>query len=126
MFGIIKSITPIGFLGDILNKLFVDKDKELDYKIAQQRVLENADNIIGELAKVEAQSQSFFQRGWRPALGWTYSLIILFTFLVAPLLDVRYGVTIPVYPETVQDFGLILLGLYGSQRTLEKIYGRSR
>ena len=42
--------------------------------------------MIQELNKAEAQHRSIFVAGWRPFIGWIGGLILMFNYIVAPIL----------------------------------------
>ncbi len=52
-----------------------------------------ATRLIQELNKAEAQHRSIFVAGWRPMIGWVGALILLFNYIIAPIL-------VWVMPET--------------------------
>ncbi len=90
-------------VGDTLDNLFtsdeerMEADRELmkaqrsfDYKerklIAEQNIAQM------EVNKADAKSGSFFQAGWRPAIGWIGALALAYQFIIYPLLV--WGLTI--------------------------------
>ena len=78
----------------------------------------------------EAKNPSLFVSGWRPAVGWTCALGLVYTFMGQPILS-WYSLTagIPVPPSL--DMGTLItllggmLGL-GGMRTMEKLQGVAR
>jgi hypothetical protein len=77
--------------------------------------------------KAEAESPDFFRSGWRPAVGWTCVVGLVYTFLLQPLMSWGSAIWhIPVPP--VLDMGTLItllagmLGL-GGFRTFEKVKG---
>jgi hypothetical protein len=118
-----------------------ERQKVLDNISEMEKLTLQADQAImaGQLRinEVEAASSSLFKGGWRPAVGWTCVLALLYTFLIRPLLP--WGVTVItsltnshfVIPELpVLDMGSVIallggmLGL-GGFRTFEKVKGIS-
>jgi hypothetical protein len=107
---------------------------------AQQRLLELHQK--GELAEMSAQLQlqlaqidvnkldaqgNWFQRGWRPFIGWTGGVGLSYQFLLQPLaawLSLNVGWSAPPSLNADLLYGLIaqLLGL-GALRTFERVKG---
>lgn len=98
-----------------------------------------AQQLEGELVKgqlvinlAEAQSDSLFKGGWRPAVGWVGVLALLYMFLLRPLLPwcvSVFGVQgVPALPaiETGDLFYLLtgMLG-FGAMRSFDKMKGTS-
>jgi hypothetical protein len=108
-------------LGGVINKVFTT-DAERAQAMAVMQV---------ELNKIEAQHQSIFVAGWRPFLGWIcgISLAIYFIpqFILASYLWVKMCLSTgglleyPVSPSGIFELTLAILGIYGTQRTVEKI-----
>ena len=90
-------------VGDTLDNLFtsdeerMEAERELmkaqrsfDYKerklIAEQNIAQM------EVNKADAKSGSFFQAGWRPAIGWIGALALAYQFIIYPLLV--WGLTV--------------------------------
>lgn len=76
-----------------------------------------------DINKLDAQG-NWFQRGWRPYIGWTGGVGLSYQFLMYPLLvwlSTNVGWTSPPKIDTDLLYGLIaqLLGL-GVLRTVEK------
>lgn len=80
-----------------------------------------------EVNKVEAASGSLFRGGWRPAVGWTCVLGLVYTYLAQPLLTWASGAwQIPAPPSLDLGDLIILLGGMlglGGMRTFEKMKG---
>lgn len=94
--------------------------KEIDAQLAR-------DLAQIDVNKTDAASTSFFRGGWRPAVGWTCVVGLVYTFLGQPVLAWASGIWhIPAPPAL--DMGTLLtllggmLGL-GTLRTAEKIKG---
>lgn len=85
-----------------------------------------------DVNKSEAGSESLFKSGWRPAVGWSCVLGLLYEFIVRPLLPWFVQVLgvqgVPELPPLDGDtlFGLLvgLLGI-GTLRTVEKVKGKA-
>ena len=78
----------------------------------------------------EAKSSSLFVSGWRPAVGWTCALGLVYTFMGQPILAWgSLAFHIPVPP--LLDMGTLItllggmLGI-GGMRTVEKLQGVAR
>lgn len=124
-------------LGNLLDRLFPDPQAAGDAKV---KVMEMAQR--GELAyldadlkmatgqmevnKAEAQHQSIFVAGWRPAIGWVCAAAFAFKFVVGPSAAVLMSMAGHpiVLPEfDFSEMSTILLGMLGlgTLRTVEKI-----
>ena len=124
-------------LGNLLDRVFPDPQAAADAKV---KVMEMAQR--GELAyldadlkmatgqmevnKAEAQHQSIFVAGWRPAIGWVCAAAFAFKFVIGPTAAVLMAVA--GHPITLPEFDFsemstILLGMLGlgTLRTVEKI-----
>ena len=82
--------------------------------------------------------ESWFTAYWRPAMAWLWFVIILFDFLLAPLVigyfvgtTVGFAKMVPWSPISLQAGGVIHImlgavnGISAYTRTQEKIYGVS-
>lgn len=78
--------------------------------------------------------ENWFKAHWRPAAAWTYLVICIFDFILAPLttmmLPVLTGLPYAVWtPLSLQGGGLIhlsfggIIGVYTWNRTREKLEG---
>lgn len=109
-------------ISNILDKFVEDKDAKakLAHEIAtmaQRHAQEIAIAQI-EVNKVEAKG-SFWQSGWRPAVGWVCVAGFAINFLISPL-AAAFGITIPQADTgTMLPVLMGMLGL-GSLRTFEK------
>lgn len=80
-----------------------------------------------DINQEEAKNPSLFVSGWRPAVGWTCVLGLIYTFIVQPLLS-WYSANGKFSAPPALDMGTLLmllggmLGL-GGMRTVEKING---
>lgn len=73
--------------------------------------------------QAEAQHPSIFVAGWRPFIGWTCGLALLYNFLVAPLLSQFTKLT--MVPLDIGPLITLLIGMLGiaGLRTVEKANG---
>jgi len=126
----------IGPVTGILDKVVEDKDQKA--KLAHE-LATMADNHAQQLAlsqievnKAEAASGSLFKGGWRPFVGWTCGIALLYHFILSPL--ILFGVTlagveIPPLPEFEMNSLLtVLMGMLGlgGLRTYEKQRGLTK
>jgi len=80
-----------------------------------------------EINKEEAKNPSLFVSGWRPAVGWTCVMGLIYTFLLHPMLtwvSTNFGILAPPTVETGVLMTLLtgMLGL-ASIRSFEKYNG---
>ena len=108
----------------VINKIWPDKTEAEKQQLAAAVMI-----VQGQLDinKVEAANPSVFVSGWRPAVGWSCVLGLVYTFFGQPLM--AWGSSlwgIPVPPVLALDTLLTLLagmlGL-GGLRTFEKTKG---
>ena len=73
----------------------------------------------------EAQHPSIFVAGWRPAVGWICAVILLFNFIIGPILG-AFGSIVPLLDaSTMMPVLLGMLGI-GGMRSFEKMKGVHR
>jgi len=119
----------------LLDKIIPDKDArekaQADLlKAAQDQDFQKAMAQI-EVNKVEAQNSNLFVSGWRPAVGWTCVIGLVYNFIMYPLLLWFIAVTgssiepPPMFSENLMELVLGMLGL-GALRTYEKFKGVNR
>lgn len=124
------------FGGKLIDKIFPDKtaadaaklklfELQQSGELAQLAALQKSDEGQNEVNKIEAQSDSLFKSGWRPAVGWVCVIGLVYTFLAQPLLawaSVNFDWKTPPNLELEQLltllFGMLGLGYY---RTREKL-----
>jgi hypothetical protein len=131
-------MTPLDIItigAKLLDKIIPDKDArekaQADLlKAAQDQDFQKALAQI-EVNKVEAQHSNLFVSGWRPAVGWTCVLGLVYNFIMYPLLLWFIAVTgssiepPPMFSENLMELVLGMLGL-GALRTYEKFKGVNR
>lgn len=116
----------------LLDKIIPDKDARAK---AQEELLRTANDQEFQLAlaqievnKEEAKSESLFKSGWRPAIGWTCTLGLIYNFVLYPFLLWLVAVTgssivpPPLVSDILMELVFALLGL-GGLRTYEKVKG---
>ena len=98
-----------------------------NYKTANDQEFQLALAQI-EVNKEEAKSESLFKSGWRPAIGWTCTLGLIYNFVLYPFLLWLVAVTgstivpPPLISDILMELVFALLGL-GGLRTYEKVKG---
>lgn len=120
-----------GLIGNVIDKIWPDPAQRAQANLELLKLQQS-----GELAtmlaqtdinKVEAASASVFTSGWRPAVGWTCVLGLVYTFLGYPLATWASGIW-KFPPPPPLDMGTLItllggmLGL-GGLRTIEKLNG---
>ena len=126
----------IGPVSGILDKVIEDKDQkaQLAHEIATMSDTHAQQALLAQLEinKAEAASGSLFKGGWRPFVGWTCGVALLYHFILTPLILFGVslsGATIPPLPEF--DMGslmTVLMGMLGlgGLRTYEKQKGLTK
>lgn len=106
------------------------RELEVSLARAELQVASETDKGQVELNKINARADTFFDRGWRPAVGWLCVMAFGYMAVVRPLLPWLFtlgGADAPPLPaiDTVEIAGILfgMLGL-GSMRTMEKLRGR--
>jgi len=118
----------IGPIAGLLGKFVEDKDQKnaLAHEIAtlaQKEAHKNAALQL-EVNKAEAAHKSLFVAGWRPFIGWCCGLGLLYSVLLAPLLDIWFEM--PAIDSSILMPTMTgMLGL-GALRSYEKVKGVSR
>jgi len=118
----------IGPIAGLLGKFVEDKDQKnaLAHEIAtlaQKEAHKNAALQL-EVNKTEAAHKSLFVAGWRPFIGWCCGLGLLYSVLLAPLLDIWFEM--PAIDSSILMPTMTgMLGL-GALRSYEKVKGVSR
>lgn len=104
-------------------------EAEFNKMVLEAVVAEGRDNR--EINKAEAQHQSIFVAGWRPAIGWVCALALAFQYLIRPFWIWSITVWWPESPIPPTLDGMLwelvfgMLGI-GGLRTLEKVKGVSK
>jgi hypothetical protein len=121
-------------LGDTAIKIrqaITGKDAAMDAKLAQlaleleaQKEVAETSLLQGQLEinKVEAASPNMFIAGARPAILWVGALVILYTYVIVPVVK---ALGLPLPDLAVSDLWPIITGLLGlgAMRTVEKVQG---
>lgn len=131
----IATLLPV--LGNLLDRIFPDPATAADAKLKVMEMAQRGDlaALDAELKmstgqiqvnQAEAQHQSLFVAGWRPAIGWVCASAFAFKFVVGPTAAVLMAVAGHpiVLPEfDFSEMSTILLGMLGlgTLRTVEKV-----
>ena len=120
----------IGPATKLIGKFVRDKDKaaQLSHEISTMAEKHAQELAKGQLAinKEEAKSGNIFIAGWRPFIGWSCGVALVWHFIAAPFIiffAALFGATLPPLPEF--DMGslmTVLMGMLGlgGLRTFEK------
>ena len=126
----------IGPATKLLGKFIEDKDtkNKLAHELAtmaERHAQELAKSQI-EVNKAEAQSRHWFVASWRPFIGWTCGIALMWHFVLSQFIlffATMFGFTLPALPEF--DMGslmTVLMGMLGlgGLRTFEKYKGMTK
>jgi len=121
----------IGIADKVLGKFIPDKTLRDQLRHEMNMAFHEANLAQVEINKVEAASQNMFVAGWRPFVGWTCGVALLYHFLLLPLLHFilkASGVEVDLPEFDFSHLSTILMGMLGlgSLRTYEKLRGVSR
>tara|TARA_R110000796_G_scaffold13888_1_gene44769 strand:- start:17 stop:397 length:381 start_codon:yes stop_codon:yes gene_type:complete len=115
----------IGPVTGILDKFVEDKDLRATLQHEMDMQLHNANLAQIEVNKAEASSSSLFKGGWRPFVGWTCGVALLYHFLLQPI--IIFGLSAASIDFILPEFDMgslmtILMGMLGlgGLRTYEK------
>ena len=121
----------IGVADKVLGKFVADKDPKMKLEHELKTELHRANLAQISVNKIEAEHKSIFVSGWRPSVGWTCSISMLYHFLLAPM--IQFGVNIAGVDVDLPEFDFtqlstILMAMLGMSglRSYEKIKGVSR
>ena len=126
----------IGPATKLLGKFIEDKDtkNKLAHELAtmaERHAQELAKSQI-EVNKAEAQSRHWFVAAWRPFIGWTCGIALMWHFVLSQFIlffATMFGFDLPALPEF--DMGslmTVLMGMLGlgGLRTFEKYKGMTK
>lgn len=89
-------------------------------QIAQ--IAAQSDAQQSEVNKIEAQSDSIFKSGWRPAIGWVCVLALAYQYLGRPFASIWYP-GLPGLDNMLWELMFGLLGM-GALRSVDKAVGK--
>lgn len=119
----------------LLLKAIPDKDaaQKLAHEIATMSQKFAHENALAQLevTKAEAAHKNLFVAGWRPAVGWTCALGLMFNFLLLPIANMVSAFTntgIVLEPLDLSVMMPVLMGMLGlgAMRSYEKVNKVSR
>lgn len=132
MIPIVSALLPI--VGEVIDRVVPDNAGRDKAKAELERTLAEA-AMKGQLAQIEVNkieaAGNWFQRSWRPLIGWVCALSFASFYLVLPIvawIGEIMGKTYPV-PAFDMDSLLYVLGAMlgiGGLRTFEKAKGLTR
>lgn len=118
--------------GNALDSLFTSDDEKLSHKEIMERIKNQPAEFAQELNLINARDESFWNSGWRPALGWVGAVsmasyyipqYLVATYIWASLCVEQHAIV--TYP--INDAGLwqLVTLLIGGKvlRTVEKSNG---
>ena len=121
----------IGPVSDIVNKLVPDKDLQAKLNHELKTELHKANMAQVEINKIEAGHKSIFVSGWRPFVGWTCGIAMLYHFLLQPIIIFSlsaFGISFVLPSFDMGSLMTVLMGMLGlgGLRTFEKTKGIAR
>ena len=111
-----------------LDGLFTSDDERNQAKIKILEILARQDSAQAYINSIDAQSQNFWQYGWRPSIAWAGTAALVYTWIGKPLLLTVYAATgwaplilsLPDVPmDAIQPIIIGMLGL-GAMRSYDK------
>jgi hypothetical protein len=125
---------PIDAIGNLIGKVYTTEGEKLSAQEMLERLRQNPQLWAAQANQIDAQSTWWFQRGWRPSYGWVGS-ISLFFYFVPQYIIASYLWTVmclaqhkildfPISPTPVLELTMIMLGVYGTHTTIEKLVGK--
>ncbi len=107
----------------LIDRLFPDKEKADLAKVEMQKVLNEAlaEQMKADASKMESQSkvivaeagsESYAARNWRPHLMYSLMLVIVYAFILTPILR-SFGLDVIVYTIPTELWTLLSIGLGG-------------
>lgn len=117
-------LTIFPTLVELVRKFIPDRAAQ-DQAVAEISVIVNeAAAKIGDAMIIDANSQRFFNSGWRPALGWIGAAGLAMHYLVFPVTGIFVPAESPLDVGGLMSLVMALLGL-GGLRTVERIKGKA-
>lgn len=127
------AILEIG--GRLLDKIIPDSAAREKAQAELLRAAQDQDFQLAmgqiEINKEEAKNPNLFVSGWRPFIGWTCAIGLVYNFLLYPLLlwsVAVLGLTLtppPLFSNNLMELVFGMLGM-GALRTFEKAKGVAR
>lgn len=116
-------LSLIPLFSTLIDRIFPDKEKADEAKILMQKEInaaaaaqaESEAKIIESKSKVivsEASSLSYAARNWRPHLMYSIMLIVVYEWIMSPLLR-AFGLDVQVVPVPPEMWTLLTVGVGG-------------
>ena len=111
---------------DLVRRFIPDKDKQQEAENEIVRVIASADSKLGDAMLQDSRSESRFNSGWRPALGWTGVVGFALQVLIFPLANMvlqangRAEIVSTLSTEVLWAVITLMFGV-GGTRTYEKL-----
>lgn len=122
-------------VGDTVDAVHTSKEELRQLDIEEMEIFADLDKSQMEVNKVEARHDNIFVAGWRPAIGWTGAIALMYQFVLYPFLVwiwyilQSFGkISTEISAPPVLDMGALMtiitgmLGIAG-MRTYEKLKG---
>lgn len=130
----IVALSPLisGIMG-IINKVVADKDTQaqIEREITMYTLTSDFQNAMAQvdLAKVDQASNSLWQAGWRPFVGWVCGISFCWHYVFVPIIlfiGSAFGHQIPLPIFSAETMMTVLFGMLGlgGYRTYEKLQDR--
>lgn len=122
-----KGITAtVESFADVADRFIETPDEKRAWEQVKLKIAQEPQLAQIELNKIEAGHRTVFTSGWRPAIGWTCALSLLFIFIINPIIQWVTGEAGPIIP--VDELFPLVLGMLGlgALRTYEKHAGVTR
>ena len=109
-----------GIRAAITGKTVIDENLAAQLNVQLEQIETSNANAQAAIDAAEAASPSFFNSGWRPAVGWLCVIALLLNYFVFPILKL-FKIDTPIIQ--LQDLIGLLVGMLGltASRTVEKI-----
>jgi len=127
----------IDTVGKVADSLFTSDEERARLEVEAYNAETQRIGLQTEINKAEAQHQSLFVAGWRPAVGWTCVAGLAYQFVLYPFLVWGWSamqaagwISIGLLPPPLLDVEALMvlvtgmLGIAGA-RTWEKLKGRA-
>lgn len=124
------SIIPV--IGDIIDRVIPDKNAAAQAKLELEKQAMAGDLQVQlaqlDINKTEAASQDWFERDWRPFIGWICGSALAYTYIVQPFLTfalVAFGKQVALPALSLADLLPVLFALLGlgGMRSYEVVKG---
>ncbi len=116
---------PIKAVGNVLDDLFTSDEEELTLEIVKQRLAMKPMMVQAETNKIAATHRSRFVAGARPYILWVCGTGLAMAFILNPIIEIIWDVTLDVPLDAMMELTLAMLGL-ATLRTVEKMNGVSK